>query len=146
MCTGSCELLAYVRAPHCAHRRARPCAQFWDDVAAYNQTFSTPEPEVPNELPPATLRRETVRKAKMGMAARSIFSRYIQPAAPLEIRVDKLMRTELTNRSARSHPSIRRVCDVIIHAQAAPCCSPCHATVLPADPPMQKCLLKPNWS
>lgn len=71
---------------------------FWDDVAAYNQTFSTPEPEVPNELPPATLRRETVRKAKMGMAARSIFSRYIQPAAPLEIRVDKLMRTELTNR------------------------------------------------
>jgi hypothetical protein len=70
---------------------------------------------VPNELPPATLRRETVRKAKMGMAARSIFSRYIQPAAPLEIRVDKLMRTELTNRSARSHPSIRRVCAVIIH-------------------------------
>jgi hypothetical protein len=34
----------------------------------------------------------------MGMAARSIFSRYIQPGAPLEIRVDKLMRTELTNR------------------------------------------------
>jgi len=71
---------------------------FWEDVAAYNLTFSTPDPEVPNEPAAATLRRETVRKAKMGMAARSIFSRYIQPGAPLEIRVDKLMRTELTNR------------------------------------------------
>ena len=41
------------------------CAQFWEDVSAYNLTFSTPDPEVPNEPAAATLRRETVRKAKV---------------------------------------------------------------------------------
>jgi hypothetical protein len=80
---------------------------FWDDVAEYSLAFSAPEPDVPllqaesfaaPDEPAASLRRETVRKAKMGMAARSIFSRYIQPGAPLAVSVDKLMRTELTNR------------------------------------------------
>merc|ERR1711998_261267 len=70
------------------------CAElsmFCDDVDRYKEVFSDPESDQPRAVSEhanaqTTLRKDMVRKAKMGIMARNIFNKYVCDGATLDIR------------------------------------------------------------
>merc|ERR1711871_19884 len=78
-------------------------AMFCDDVDRYKEIFSDAGPEPPAHSSEPTLaqnnlRKDMVRKAKMGIMARNIFNKYISESAALDIRASGVLRAEITHR------------------------------------------------
>lgn len=76
---------------------------FWQHVEDYAEAFNAKDEEVEEAgSNPAkgqsALRKDMVRKAKMGIMARNIFQKYIRPNAPLNVCVPSTLRAEITNR------------------------------------------------
>jgi len=73
---------------------------FFDEVDAYARQFGSAADAADAQPQSAGFSKEdVVRKAKMGMAARLLYSQYIEPtSAPLPLDLDELMQTELTAR------------------------------------------------
>jgi hypothetical protein len=73
----------------------------WDDIDEFHKKFSEPI-EDPNagvaDTPQANLRRDTVRKAKLGLHARSIWNKYLVANSPMEVDLEPMLLSELTNR------------------------------------------------
>lgn len=72
----------------------------WEEIDDFRAKFAEQdEPKPDDATPQANLRRDTVRKAKLGLAARAIWNKYLVADAPMEMdSLDPLLREELSNR------------------------------------------------
>jgi len=71
---------------------------FWQDVDRYKEQFSDPETPTNEAVAQNALRKDMVRKAKMGIMARNIFNKYIRTGAMLDIQALGILRSEIQHR------------------------------------------------
>lgn len=73
----------------------------WQDIVDFRKKCNEPTDEqnlASVDTPQANLRRDTVRKAKLGLHARSIWNKYLVANSPMEVDLEPVLLAELTNR------------------------------------------------